>query len=66
MAHKSHPPSGAERTDRAHPTLQEIAPFLPPNPDEEEGPVEEPWTSKSLGASFIWIETGMSSSPLRD
>jgi hypothetical protein len=62
MANKrqpSIPPSAENSGRRADPIHQEISPLLAPNSDEEEGAVAEPWTSKSLGSSFVWIETGI-------
>src|SRR4030088_2303320 len=64
MAHKTQSsvsPSGASWAGQADATPREASPLVSPTSDEEEG-VEEPWTSKSLSPSFIWIETGTSPS----
>jgi hypothetical protein len=65
MAHsfQSSSPSSSENwIDPANATNLETTGLLTPNADEERGAVEE-WTPKSLGASFIWIETGIPNSP---
>ena len=52
-------PLVGQNRERADSIPQETAPFLGPDGDEEEGTVEEPWSSTSLGSSFIWIQTGI-------
>jgi hypothetical protein len=64
MAAKTRPsiPPSSKSIGRANPIHHETSRLLAPNSDEEEGPIEEPWTSRSLGSSFVWIETGITPS----
>ena len=61
MAHSTQSPvlpNGENWMAPANATDLETSTLLAPYADEEGGAVEG-WTPQSLGASFIWIETGM-------